>query len=931
MAESSLGDQKLVELYYRYVGEPERMRDVYGYWLFLLGCLAGLLGVLLYLFEQALQPGNLAIREVAIVLASSGLTVVLFGIVVLLPVRRRGILASVVGLVISAAAIGAFTWVYPSAWYVPPDYSAEIIAVYTIGIGVIAAVAVLVPIVTGEKGLLVEPELGIGRDEPPILLGETDRDAFFAIYETPTKEWTWRIIERDAIAESVPTASTDTDARLHVESIRETIAEAGLLDLATAAFRLYQTPDGEWQWSLVRQDGSGVATSETTIPNRDAVESDVTLLKERLPDADLLDITGGAFDVFEDNAERWQWRLIDDRRTPLAKSPTDYADESDATAATATFVDRIAGANTVALDTVGFELSEEEAGAWRWHVIDSEDERYLTSDTEYGSRSTAEAAATDVAADLAESTVIERGRPRFEVVPQRDGWSWTLRDDADASVIARDGDPVSRDAAFEAAERAADVIPSAEIVEFDGIDYEVFPTDDGWAWRLVSEDRRLIAESAERFADAETATGAAETVQDRALVADLLEFDQAAFQQYESDGEWRWRLIDEDGRVMADSGEGYDSKDAVREGMETLKEHAPDAELLEIDQAAFEIYRTKADTYAWRLIDEGGNLIAENASEHETRSAAREAVEFLIETIDAASIRPMETAIFQLDQCGDGWSGTLVDADGSVLATTTSELLTRDDAVRSIEEIRSVGETASVKVVGPVTVQLRDDGEWRWHLITPDRDRIATGARRFEAPDDAAEAAEFVIDAAEYAPTIVIGDAAVQMYRKGESWHWRLLDADRTIYAVSATAYESRDDVETAIDRLKAIAPEAGRFEIETVAFELLEENGSWNWRVLDPDERTLAVSAGEYDSRADAEDAIDRTRSTAAESSILEIDEPAFEFHEREDGWIWRLIDEHGSPLAAGVRAHESRRAAREEMQRTKEHAPDGETVVTW
>ena len=930
MAESSLGDQKLVELYYRYVGEPERMRDVYGYWLFLLGCLAGLLGVLLYLFEQALQPGNLAIREVAIVLASSGLTIVLFGIVVLLPVRRRGILASVVGLVISAVAIGAFTWVYPSAWYVPPDYSAEIISVYTIGIGVIAAVAVLVPIVTGEKGLLVEPELGIGRDEPPILLGETDRDAFFAIYETPTKEWTWRIIERDAIAESIPTASTDTDARLHVESIRETIAEAGLLDLTTAAFRLYQTPDGEWQWSLVRQDGGGVATSETTLPDRDAVESDVTLLKEQLPDADLIEITGGAFDIFEDNAERWQWRLIDGRRTPLAKSRIDYADESDATEATTTFVDRIAGANTVALDTVGFELSEGE-GTWGWHVIDSEDERYLSSDTEYGSRSAAETAATEVAADLAESTVIERGRPRFEVVPQSDGWSWTLRDDADTSVIARDGEPISREAASEAAERAADVIPSAEIVEFDGTDYEVFPTDDGWAWRLVSEDRRLIAESAELFADAETATGAAETVQDRALVADLLEFDQAAFQQYESDGEWRWRLIDEDGRVMTDCGEGYDSKDAVREGMETLKEHAPDAELLEIDKAAFEIYRTKDDTYAWRLIDEGGHLIAEDASEHETRSAAREAAEFLIETIDTASIRPMETAIVQLSQRDDGWSGALVDTDGSVLANTTTELLTRDDAVRRIEEIRSVGETASVKVVGPVTVQLRDDGEWRWHLITPDRDRIATGTRRFEGPEDAIEAAEFVIGAAEHAPTVVIGDAAVQMYREAESWHWRLLDADRTIYAVSAAPYESRDDVEAAIDRLKAIAPEAGRFEIETVAFELLEENGSWKWRVIDSDERTLAVSAGEYDSRADAEGAIDRTRSTAAESSILEIDEPAFEFHEREDGWVWRLIDEHGSPLAAGVRAHESRRMAREEMQRTKEHAPRGETVVTW
>lgn len=930
MAENTLGDRKLVELYYRYVGEPERMRDVYGYWLFLLGCLAGLIGVALYLFEQAIQPGNFAIREVAIVLAAFGLSVVLLGIVVLLPVRRRGILASVIGFLIAVGAIGAFTQVYPSAWYVPPDYSAEIIAIYTVGIGVIAVVAVLVPIVTGEKGLLVKPELGIGSDEPPILLGAADRDAFFAIYETPTNEWTWRIIERDAIAESVSTARTDTDARIQIESIRETIADAGLLDLTTAAFRLYRTSDDEWRWSLVRQDGSVVATSDATSPDRDTVESSVTLLKEQLPDAELIEISGGAFDISQDNSDRWSWRLLDDRRTPLAESPSDYAAESGAADGTSAFVERLADAKAVALDAIGFELSEDD-GAWRWHVVDADDQRYVTSDASYESRAAAEEAATEVSAALSAGTVIEHGHPRFEVVPRGEGWSWTLRNDADVQVAAREGEPTSREAAYEAAERTAGVVSDAEIVEFEGADYEVFPTDGGWAWRLVSDDRRVLAESAAQFGDAETATGAAETVQDRALVADLIEFDQAAFQQYESDGEWRWRLIDEDGRVMTDSGEGYDSKDAVREGMETLKEHAPDAELLEIEAAAFEIYRTESDAYAWRLIDEGGHLIAEGASEHPTRAGARDAVEFLIDAVDEAAIRSMETAAFQLYRLEDGWGGTLLDVDGTILAEMTESLATRDDAVDAVDRIRATGETASIEVVGPVTVQLRDDGEWRWHLIDPERNRIANGVKRFQSREEAVSSAEFVIDSADDAPAVVVGDGAIQVYRDESEWRWRLIDADRTVYAVSAVPYETRDDVFTAVDRLKTVAPEAGRFEIETLAFELLSEDQSWRWRLLDSNERILAVSAGEYESRDDAEEAIERTRSTAAESSILEIDEPAFEFHEREDGWIWRLTDEHGSPLAAGVRAHESRQKAREEMHKTKEHAPGGETVVTW
>ena len=66
-------------------------------------------------------------------------------------------------------------------------------------------------------------------------------------------------------------------------------------------------------------------------------------------------------------------------------------------------------------------------------------------------------------------------------------------------------------------------------------------------------------------------------------------------------------------------------------------------------------------------------------------------------------------------------------------------------------------------------------------------------------------------------------------------------------------------------------------------------------------------------------------------DASIIEIDEPVFEFLERDDGWVWRLLDENGEPIAESVQAHESRQAAREEMRTAKEYGPDGEAVVTW
>jgi uncharacterized protein YegP (UPF0339 family) len=131
---------------------------------------------------------------------------------------------------------------------------------------------------------------------------------------------------------------------------------------------------------------------------------------------------------------------------------------------------------------------------------------------------------------------------------------------------------------------------------------------------------------------------------------------------------------------------------------------------------------------------------------------------------------------------------------------------------------------------------------------------------------------------------------------------------------------------------LKENAPDAEVLEIETAAFEIYRTDaGEYAWRLINEDERTLAVSGSSYETREDAENAIERARDTVAGSSIIEIDKVAFEFHEQESGWGWRLVDEHGSPLAESVEPRETRQAAREEMLAVKDHAPDGETVVTW
>jgi uncharacterized protein YegP (UPF0339 family) len=47
-------------------------------------------------------------------------------------------------------------------------------------------------------------------------------------------------------------------------------------------------------------------------------------------------------------------------------------------------------------------------------------------------------------------------------------------------------------------------------------------------------------------------------------------------------GEYRWRLVAPNGKSIADSGEGYSSKQACLEGLESVKKHAAGAQVVEL-------------------------------------------------------------------------------------------------------------------------------------------------------------------------------------------------------------------------------------------------------------------------------------------------------------------------------------------------------------
>ncbi|MFC7165246.1 HVO_2922 family protein [Halospeciosus flavus] len=58
---------------------------------------------------------------------------------------------------------------------------------------------------------------------------------------------------------------------------------------------------------------------------------------------------------------------------------------------------------------------------------------------------------------------------------------------------------------------------------------------------------------------------------------------KATFEVYTNhEDEWRWRLVHDNGNIIADSGEGYASRQKCEQGIESVKQNAPGAEIVTV-------------------------------------------------------------------------------------------------------------------------------------------------------------------------------------------------------------------------------------------------------------------------------------------------------------------------------------------------------------
>lgn len=98
-------------------------------------------------------------------------------------------------------------------------------------------------------------------------------------------------------------------------------------------------------------------------------------------------------------------------------------------------------------------------------------------------------------------------------------------------------------------------------------------------WRLKSGND-IIADSGEGYASKSGAKRAVERIQDDAGGADVLDTGEPHFQLFKDNAsEWRWRMVAGNGRIVADSGEGYSEKSSAKRAIENVQGDAGGADV----------------------------------------------------------------------------------------------------------------------------------------------------------------------------------------------------------------------------------------------------------------------------------------------------------------------------------------------------------------
>lgn len=415
----------LVRLYRRYVG-PGTAEQAIGYWLFVIGALAGVVGVGVFLYSTSVgsvsdPPYDL--REIAVVLSSLGLALLMLGVVYRLPVQRRVRIVGIVGMVITFLTTFGFVWAYPGDWNAGADYSAELIAAYALGIGLVVIAALVLPSTVSTPSDAFEElaDIATGASD-----GEAESSrAEFEVYEDVAGEHRWRLRHDNGniIAAGGQGYSSKQKAKQGLESVRSNAAGASIAELSRdaasqATFEVFGDAAGEHRWRLRHDNGHVIADSGEGYAERSGAKAALERVQRYATSADAVHVEDGAFDVYPDQSGEWRWRLLAPNGRIIADSGEGYSSRSNAMRAVSTVRD---------VDAHEFEVYEDSEGEYRWRLTAANGEIIADSGQGYSRESSATDAVDRVREYVGKADALTLEDGAFDIYrDEADEWRWRL-------------------------------------------------------------------------------------------------------------------------------------------------------------------------------------------------------------------------------------------------------------------------------------------------------------------------------------------------------------------------------------------------------------------------------------------------------------------------------------------------------------------------
>lgn len=294
---------------------------------------------------------------------------------------------------------------------------------------------------------------------------------------------------------------------------------------------------------------------------------------------------------------------------------------------------------------------------------------------------------------------------------------------------------------------------------------------------------------------------------------------QSQFELYKDKSEkYRWRLRHKNSNIIADSSQGYSTKQKAQQGLQAVRRDSIGANIIDMDllekdinnsegfisdkdsQSVFELYKD-SNKYHWRLKHKNGNVIAcssQGYSSKQARNAAIEKIRDYALISDYLHLNPAEFEVY-IDK-NNKFRWKLIHRNGRILARGGQGYSSRQKVNQGIQSVRENIEENKAKI------EFYEDNEsnYRWRIRHNNGNIIASSSRSYQSEPQLESSFNKIKKSIKSANTLDISIATFELYQDpDDEYRWNLRHKNGIILCSSGSGYSSLQGAKKSINSIK--------------------------------------------------------------------------------------------------------------------------------